>query len=217
MDRKYFDPWAETLVTVNRLRHWHQTGATYFLTFRLADSIPTGVVARWSEERAAWLRQNPEPWSPEQEREYHVRFSSAFEHWLDDCHGDCLLRNPNIRTAVAKVLGKYNGDRYYHHAWVLMPNHAHVLTSLGGSVQLAKQLQAGKGASSSAAGLIIGRPMSDDGFWQKDYFDRLIRDGRHFWNCARYVRRNPAKAKLRDDEYTLYLSEEVRAAWEQDG
>ena len=53
--------------------------------------------------------------------------------------------------------------------------------------------------------------MSDEAFWQKDYFDRLVRDREHFWNCARYILRNPAKASLRTDEYTLYLSDEVRA------
>ena len=53
--------------------------------------------------------------------------------------------------------------------------------------------------------------MAEDAFWQKDYFDRLIRDSTHFWNCARYIQRNPAKANLREGEYSLFISDEVDA------
>src|SRR5205085_1989838 len=52
--------------------------------------------------------------------------------------------------------------------------------------------------------------------WQKDYFDRLIRDARHFWNCARYIRRNPEKSRLEHGEYLLYESEFVRTTLDGD-
>ena len=34
--------------------HWRQDGATYFVTIRLADSIPETVVAQWNEMRRLW-------------------------------------------------------------------------------------------------------------------------------------------------------------------
>lgn len=34
--------------------------------------------------------------------------------------------------------------------------------------------------------------------WQKDYFDRIVRDWKHFTNVARYIRRNPVKARLQE-------------------
>ena len=43
--------------------------------------------------------------------------------------------------------------------------------------------------------------------WQRDYFDRLVRDEAHFANCVRYIRRNPEKARLGEAEYLLYESE----------
>jgi putative transposase len=43
--------------------------------------------------------------------------------------------------------------------------------------------------------------------WQRDYFDRLVRDEEHFANCVRYIRHNPKKAGLRKNEYLLYESE----------
>ena len=211
MDLRFYNPWAETSVGVNRLPHWDQPGATYFLTFRLADSLPQGLFSQWAGEREAWLKWNPEPWSPAQEREYHERFSGAIERWLDEGHGECLLRRAGVRAAVQAVFVKFDRDRYWHHAWVLMPNHAHLLFSMKEGTALPVLLKAWKGASSRAAGRVLGRRMSDEAFWQKDYFDRLVRDREHFWNCARYILRNAAKARLRTDEYTLYISDEVRA------
>jgi REP element-mobilizing transposase RayT len=209
MKPKFFNPWADITIGTNRLPHWEQPGATYFLTFHLADSLPAALLAKWREEREIWLRWNPEPWSPVREREYHQRFSGAIERWLDEGHGECLLRRPDVRAAVEAVLTKFDRDRYWHHALVLMPNHAHVLVSMNEGTALPELLKAWKGASSRAAGRVPGWRMTGEAFWEKDYFDRLVRDAEHFWNCARYIRRNPSKAKLRESEYALYLSEDV--------
>ena len=208
MDLKFYNPWSVSLVGMSRLPHWDQPGATYFLTMRLADSLPAGLVAQWADERAQWLKWNPEPWSDAQEQEYRERFSGTIERWLDEGHGECLLRRPEVRAAVAEVLTKFDRDRYWHHAWVLMPNHAHVLFSLKEGLVLSEQIKSWKGVSSRAAGIVLRRTMTDPAFWQKDYFDRVVRDQQHFWNCARYVRRNPAK--LRAGDYTLWLSDEVQ-------
>ena len=51
---------------------------------------------------------------------------------------------------------------------------------------------------------LIGRKGN---FWQRDYFDRLVRDARHLANCIRYIRRNPTKARLHAGEFVLYESE----------
>jgi hypothetical protein len=49
MERKFFNPWAETIVGTNRLPHWDQPGATYFATFRLADALPSNLITQWRE------------------------------------------------------------------------------------------------------------------------------------------------------------------------
>ena len=198
----------------NRLPHWEQPGATYFITFHLADSLPADRLAGWREERDTWLKWNPEPWSPAQEREYHERFSGAIERWLDEGHGECLLLRSDVRDAVAEVFMKSDRDRYWQHAWVLMPNHAHLLFSIKEGVGLPELLKAWKGVSSRAAGLVLARSRTGTAFWQKDYFDRLVRDETHFRNCARYIRRNPGKANLRAGEFTLHFSEELRGTLE---
>lgn len=42
---RFFDPYGEILQTQNYLPHWQQVGATHFVTFRLADSIPKKIAS----------------------------------------------------------------------------------------------------------------------------------------------------------------------------
>jgi len=73
---RFFNPYANIRQTKNRLPHWQQDGAVYFITFRLADALPSRLRTQLEGEREAWLRVHPEPWSREIEREYHQRFSA---------------------------------------------------------------------------------------------------------------------------------------------
>jgi hypothetical protein len=46
MDKlRFFNPYEDIRYTENLLPHWQQKGATYFITFRLADSIPARLRA----------------------------------------------------------------------------------------------------------------------------------------------------------------------------
>lgn len=232
---RFFNPFAETGVTVNRLPHWQQEGAVYFLTFRMADAVPKHLLDQWSAEREAWLSHHPTPWNAEAEAEYHRRFSGAMERWLDAGHGSCALRQPEYRAVVEATLRYFDGIHFRHIAWVIMPNHVHVLfvpnDKQGGAVLYrpsseAESDETGPSRPSSNAywgldelvhswkrysAVRINRLLGRSGtFWQKDYFDRLVRDQDHFANCVRYIRRNPIKAKLREDEYALFESALVK-------
>ncbi|WAC21335.1 hypothetical protein OVA24_08045 [Luteolibacter sp. SL250] len=57
--------------TRRHLPHWQQDGKTYFVTFRLADSLPSSPLNQWTADRARWIAEHPQPWSPETEAEYH--------------------------------------------------------------------------------------------------------------------------------------------------
>jgi len=200
----FFNPRADISIRKNRLPHWKQDGASYFITFRLADSLPSHLLDQWKRERAIWLDRHPEPWTPETERDYHRRFSGARERWLDASHGECLLRNPQAREMLAEKFAANAATIWSH---VIMPNHVHVLVSLSGGTEPGQWLQVLKGGSSYA----INRQLHRKGtLWSKDYFDRLIRDESHFFNCARYIRKNPAKARLPTTHYTLFESRYVR-------
>lgn len=207
IERKFFNPYCEIRVTQNRLPHWQQDGATCFVTFRLADSLPKEQLKQWLTQRDGWMRHHPKPWTAKQEAEYHRQFSAKLEGWLDQGAGECLLRKTETRTLVEAALQEFDDERYSHHAWVIMPNHVHALFSLAPGWKLGSILHQWKGSSAKA---INGQLQRAGPVWMKDYFDRMIRDAEHFWRCARYIRRNPNKAKLPAEDFTLYESDHVR-------
>jgi len=44
---QFFNPYADIRFTANRLPHWQQKGAVYFVTFRLADAVPHHLRTQW--------------------------------------------------------------------------------------------------------------------------------------------------------------------------
>jgi len=197
---KFLSEFAEIHQTRNHLPHWRQDRATYFLTFRLADSIPAMKLNQWREERVQWCLNHPKPWEPDVEEEYHRRFSTAIDRHLDQGHGSCVLRDPMTAEIVAGAFRHFDQHRYLLHSWVIMPNHVHLLLTLEASQLLAPIVASWKRFTALR---IHHQTQSSGSLWQKDYFDRIIRDWDHFANVARYLRRNPVKANLREGEYLL--------------
>jgi putative transposase len=207
-DLSFFNPYAEIQHTENRLPHWQQTGAVYFITFRLADAIPVHLRDQWEDERATWLRFHPEPWNPETEKEYHQRFSGAIERWLDAGHGSCLLRRPDCARIVAETIRYFDGQRLAVITSVVMPNHVHAVLVQNPDYSLEKLIRSWKTFTARNINKLLVRSGS---LWQRDYFDRLVRGETHLANCVRYIRRNPEKARLRNSEYIRYESEIAKA------
>ena len=205
---QFFNPYAEIQETANRLPHWQQRGAVYFITFRLADAVPEKLRNQWESERAAWRGIHPEPWTSETEQEYHKRFSGALERWLDAGHGSCVLRRTDCAQVVDEALRHFDGERLALISSVVMPNHVHVVFVQHPEHPLEELLRSWKTFSARKINTILGCSGS---LWQRDYFDRLVRDQNHFANCVRYIRRNPEKARLAPGEHILYESELAKA------
>lgn len=85
-----------------------------------------------------------------------------------------------------------------------MPNHVHSLFVPFEAWTLERILHSWKSYSAKEINVRIHASGS---VWQKDYFDRLVRDESHFRNCVRYIRRNPIKARLRPGEFLHWESE----------
>jgi putative transposase len=205
---RFFNPYADIRLTANRLPHWQQKGGVYFVTFRLADAVPQRLRDEWENEREGWLRVHPEPWGSETELEYHKRFSGAMERWLDAGHGSCVLRRRDCAELVAEALRHFDGERVFMIALVVMPNHVHALFVQNAEWPLEKLLRSWKGFTARGINSLLGRSGS---LWQRDYFDRLVRDEKHFANCVRYIRRNPKKTGFGERESILYESDLARS------
>ena len=201
---RFFNPYAEINHTQNRLPHWQQEGAVYFVTFRLADALPERLRSEWNNKVAVWLRLHPKPWTAQIEYEYHRRFSGAIENWLDAGHGSCILRRNDCVKVIAATLRHFNGERLALISSVIVPNHVHAIFVQRAEHPLEALLHSLKRFSARKINSLLGR---SGNLWQRDYFDRLVRDETHFVNCVRYIRRNPEKARLLKSEYILYENE----------
>jgi len=174
------------------LPHWESEGGIYFVTFRLADSLPHSVIRT--------LRQNELPKPKEQQR-----VAKKLEDFLDHGAGACVLRDPGIADIVASALRKFDSLRYRMLAWCVMPNHVHVVFQPLEGYELAGILHAWK----SFTGVEINRQLSRSGvLWQKEYYDHLIRNGEQLKRAIRYTAENPAKAGMREWPY-VYVSAEA--------
>ena len=184
----FFNPNVDIDITRHRLPHWQQGNVWIFATFRLNDSLPTVLLAQWEKERDDWLSQHPRPWDWKTEAEYNERFPRRFEYWLDQGRGSCVLKDPAIAKIVADALRHFDGERYELAAFVVMPNHVHVLFRPLGNHRLPAIMKAWKGFTARE----INRRIGESGrLWQPDYRDRLIRNERHFYAAMEYIRDNP--------------------------
>ena len=97
-----FDPEAELEIRARNLPHWRQQGATYFVTFRLADSLPQAKLGSLRAERMQWLREHPLPVSPAELRRFQALFSAKIERYLAAGYGACWLKRPALAGRVVR-------------------------------------------------------------------------------------------------------------------
>jgi REP element-mobilizing transposase RayT len=164
------------------LPHFDGRAVPQFLTLRLSDSIPTTVIEQWRQELAQLS-----------ERETIIVMQRRIEHYLDQGYGECLLKIDSVATMVENSLLKFDKVRYDLFAWVVMPNHTHSLFTRFEDWNLERLMQAHKSYTAHEANKLIGRKGQ---FWMEDYFDRYIRNDRHFRNTVKYIENNPVKAGL---------------------
>jgi carbamoylphosphate synthase large subunit/REP element-mobilizing transposase RayT len=202
------DKQAPVKITRRHLPHCEQPGATYFVTFRLADAIASDVLAQWREERAQWLKFHPEPWDWKTACEYMRRFEEEREQWLDQGQGSCLLRNQRVHEIIVENLNHFDRDRYVLDAFVVMPNHVHVIVKPIELNSLNTILHAWKSYTSNRVNELLKRKGP---LWMAETFDTIVRDSAHLAACRDYIERNPKQANLRDVEFVLELRDALVA------
>ena len=184
---RYFNRFSQTdFSRGGNLPHYSQPCAT-FVTFRLADSLPMEKLAEFNAEKDAWLSAHPEPWDTDTAAEYKVLFPKRLHDWLDAGSGSCILRDGRIRHIVEECLRHFSDIRYSLYAYVVMPNHVHVLFMPYEGFDGRDIVRSWKSFSAKAINKALGR---EGVVWQKESYDRLVRDVVEFDNCRAYIRRN---------------------------
>ncbi|MEW6302989.1 MAG: transposase [Verrucomicrobiota bacterium] len=159
------------------LPHRDEPGLVQFVTFRLGDAFPGALRSEWEE----LLRI-------EDDRKRRV----ALENYLDLGRGECHLSQPRVASVVEDSLLFRHEVQYELRAWVVMPNHVHMLFRVQ-DVPMSELIDAWKGFTAKEANKLLGRKGP---FWQEGYWDTYMRDDEHEARTRRYIENNPTKAKL---------------------
>lgn len=190
-----------------KLPHWEIAGGAYFVTFRLADSLPQSVLESIEFERQDILKiarqQNRELTSAETKRLDRL-FSERIDQYLDSGAGACHLAKPAMADLLANALRHFDGKRYCLEAWCVMPNHVHVVFNAFPGYFLDKIVHSWKSFTANQANRILGLTGA---FWQREYYDRLVRNAEERNRFVRYVADNPARANLRNWTWVWVRSE----------
>ena len=168
------------------LPHCDAPGILQAITYRLADSLPKEARDRIKRD----VRNFPEA---RRSQEWRNRIDQI----LDAGYGSSLLKHPECASIVAEAFRFFDGKRYDLIAWVIMPNHVHLVIRQYDGWPLGGLLRSWKGFTTKK----IKEALADTPFllqdvWQRGYWDRRIRDERHFAAALRYMAYNPVKAGL---------------------
>ena len=163
------------------LPHCDRPGLVQFVTFRLWDSLPAARRGEWEHLLSADAGKKSS-------REQRVKL----EDYLDRGHGGCCLRDARVAAIAEQTITHHHGQRFQMLAWVVMPNHVHLLFKVL-DVPMAQLLDAWKGFTAKCANRILGKRGK---FWQDGYWDTYMRDESHELRARKYIESNPVKAGL---------------------
>jgi putative DNA methylase len=141
-----------------RLPHLSETDHSVFLTWRLHDSLPLN---RSFPTDSLSSRQA----------------FAAMDRLLDEARsGPFYLRQPAVADMLVEAI-QYNADvlgHYVLHAFVVMPNHVHLLATP--AVALPKLTKSLKGITAKRANTMLA--FAGCPFWQEESYDRLVQGSR---------------------------------------
>ena len=170
----------------SNLPHISKKNTYQFITFRTKDSTDEFIVRTLKQDIT----------------------TSKLQYILDN-HLDNSLDGAYLNGEILKIIKNYllSLDKTLCEiiAFSIMPNHIHLLVKQYKSMaEIMKRIKGG-------LAFLINKELKRKGtFWQKDYFDKAIRDEKHFGVVLKYIQNNAIKAKLRDADERFYYDEKVR-------
>jgi REP element-mobilizing transposase RayT len=181
------------------LPHIQPENSAFFITFRLAGSLPVSLLDRIQDEKLEKMARISKSLSPS---EYHYQKNNIEKQYFaifDDClhkilSGPIWLEKSEIAQIVTQRLIDDDEARYHLWAFCIMPNHVHIL--LKQNTNLDKIMKYIKGKSAVELNKHLQRKGK---FWAEGYFDKAIRDDEHFVRVYNYIKNNALKAGLTDE------------------
>ena len=183
-----------------KLPHFQPAEATFFVTFRLAGSIPKDVIRRLRENHQliekGILAQKDLTEKEKHELRYAAqrRLFAETDAFLDkNPNGPYWLRQREIAEIMAEAMHYRETNQYDLHAYTIMPNHVHmVMTLLPEAPVLFKIMQHLKRNTAKKSNQILER--TGVAFWEDESYDHVVRDEKEFYRIINYILQNPIKA-----------------------
>ena len=194
-----------------KLPHWQPQNAIFFITFRLAHSLPQPILQELRAEQERQRRIICAQFSAEAQPEELYRLAKksfgAYDAWLDKCLEESprwLAQEP-IAQIVMQELHRLDTERYDLIAFCIMPNHGHLLMDTTGFNQvsaaagtthtypLADTLRLLKGRTARYCNQALERAGD---FWHSESYDHVVRDEQELERVFFYILNNPVKAQL---------------------
>jgi REP element-mobilizing transposase RayT len=169
------------------LPHFEAGETPQLITFHLSDSLPRTALSRMEADLNLL---------PIEKRDIARR--RKLDALIDAAHGSCALGRPQVAKMMEGSILRFDSHRYRLFAWVVMPNHVHVLLQPLNDWTAALIVSSLKKytARRIRAELGIGDETTLVPVWHREYWDRYIRNQVHFAKAMDYIHQNPVKARL---------------------
>jgi len=160
--------------------NYNQINTYQFITFRTKDSIDSFVQKLNIEDTNESIKQH------------------KIDDYLDQSDNGCYLNNEIIDLIIQYSL-QLDPEYYQLFCLSVIPNHVHILFQQ--KQELNKIMQKLKGGLAFS----INKRLNNSGtLWQRGYFDKAMRDEKHFQTTYNYIKNNAIKANLADATERFY-------------
>ena len=161
----------------SNLPHVDMIGHYQFVTFRTHDSISEFLKKLSNENIDTSLKQ------------YKI------DTYLDSSQNGCYL-NGEVLKYLKNFFMQQDGVLYELIAFCIMPNHIHILFKQ--KKELGIIMKSLKGGSSNGINKLLCKKGR---FWESSYYDKVLRDEKHFILTYEYIKNNPLKVGLDKDRF----------------
>ena len=116
---------------------------------------------------------------------------------------------PKERGIIVSAFEYFDAKKYNLMAYVIMPNHIHVLVEPLEDYMLHDIMHSWKSFTAYNFQREFGRKGC---IWQDEYFDRIVRDEKEFIEKAQYILNNPLKTFPEIENYEWVMVKGVKEA-----
>jgi REP element-mobilizing transposase RayT len=183
------------------LPHYQPQGGVFFVTYRLAFSLPKFILDELSNKKRELdkkLKNLSEAEQQARSADFDKILFAIEDHFLDIySDGPQWLKNDAIAQLVIESLLFHHEKVYDLYCGLIMSNHVHAVlkprNNWGTPYSLSEIMKNHKSFTATQANKLLNRTGQ---FWHHENYDHWIRDERELFRVLDYVLNNPVKAGL---------------------